>query len=288
MSQNLNSVPSFDGTNYGYWKARMRFFLKSIDVWKIVETSWIKPEETDEITVIQTSARLSNDKALYALCQALLPSEFVRISNCEIAKDAWQILETTYEGTKLVKSVKLQMLISKFEEIKMLEDETIGEFYTKISDLRNSMVSLGKQISDVKLIRKILRSLPERFRIKVTTIEESKDLKEMKIEELVGSLQTYEYSLPLVRKAKTIALKASKASKKKSIVSSDEDSDVDEDAVAMLAKNFKPFMKNNKLKKKFSDRLRKAPYTTDKEEAEKKRSEGSPVLRMFWFWAHQD
>jgi hypothetical protein len=49
------------------------------------------------------------------------------------------------------------------------------------------MVSLGKQISDVKLIQKILRSLPERFRIKVTTIEESKNLEEMKIKELVGS-----------------------------------------------------------------------------------------------------
>jgi hypothetical protein len=69
----------------------------------------------------------------------------------------------------------------------MLEDETFGEFYTKISNLRNSMVSLGKQISDVKLIQKILRSLPERFRIKVTTIEESKNLEEMKIKELVGS-----------------------------------------------------------------------------------------------------
>jgi len=162
------------------------------------------------------------------------------------------------------------MLISKFEEIKIQEEETFGEFYTKISDLRNSTVSLGKQISDVKLIRKILRSLPERFRIKVTTIEERKDLEEMKIEELVGSLQTYEYSLPPVRKGKTIALKASKASKKKSIVSSDEDSDFDEDAVAMLAKNFERFMKNKKFKKKFSDRLRKAPLTTDTEEAEKK------------------
>jgi len=188
MSQNLNSVPPFDGTNYGYWKARMSFFLKSIDVWKIIETSWIKPEETDEITITQTSARLSNDKALHALCQALSPTEFARISNCEIAKDAWQILETTYEGMKLVKSAKTQMLISKFEEIKMLEEETFREFYTKISDLKNSMVSLGKLISNVKLIQKILRSLPERFRIKVTTIEESKDLEEMKIEELVGSL----------------------------------------------------------------------------------------------------
>jgi lipoate-protein ligase A len=81
----------------------------------------------------------------------------------------------------------------------MLEDETFREFYSKMSDLRNQMVSLGKTISDVKLISKIIRYLPERFRIKVTTIEESKDLEEMKIEELVGSLQTYELSLPQLR-----------------------------------------------------------------------------------------
>jgi hypothetical protein len=183
----------------------------------------------------------------------------------------------------LIKSAKLQMLISKFEEIKMLEEETFCEFYTKVRDLRNSMVSLGKQISDIKLIRKILRSLPERFKIKVTTIEESKDLEEMKIEELVGSLQTYEYSLTPVRKAKTISLKASKASKKKSVVSSDEDSDVDEDAVAMLAKNFECFMKNNKFKKKFSDRLRKAPHTTDTEEAEKKDPRGPQCFECSGF-----
>jgi hypothetical protein len=137
----------------------MHFFLKSIDVCKTVETGWIKPEDTNELTITQTSTRFSNDKALHALCQALSPSEFPRISSCEIAKDAWQILETTYEGTKLVKSVKLQMLISKFEEVKMLEEETFREIYTKISDLRNLMVSLGKSISDVKLIRKIIRSL---------------------------------------------------------------------------------------------------------------------------------
>jgi hypothetical protein len=163
------------------------------------------------------------------------------------------------------------MLISKFEEIKMLEEETFREFYTKISNLRNSMVSLGKSMSDVKLIRKILRSLPERFRIKVTTIEERKDLEEMKIEELIGSLQTYEYSLSLVRKAKTISLKASK---KKTRVSFDEDSGINEDVVVMLAKNFERFMKNNKFKKRFSDRLQKAPQTAGPEEAKKNDSRG--------------
>jgi hypothetical protein len=111
----------------------------------------------------------------------------------------------------LIKSAKLQMLISRFEEIKILDNETFGEFYTRINYLRNSMVSPGKRVSDVKLIKKILRSLPERFRIKVTTIEESKDLDSMKIEELVGSLQTYEYSLPLVKKAKGMSFKATKS-----------------------------------------------------------------------------
>jgi len=126
MSQTLNFVPAFNVTNYGYWKARMHFFLKSIDCWSIVKTGWTKPEDATLELVPQKNARLSNDKALHALCQALSPSEFIKISNYESAKEAWQILETTYEGTKVVKSAKLQMLISKFEEIKMLEDETFG------------------------------------------------------------------------------------------------------------------------------------------------------------------
>jgi hypothetical protein len=61
--------------NYGYWKACMRFFLKSIDCWSIVETGWTKPENSTLEIVPQKNARLSNDKALHALCQALYPSK---------------------------------------------------------------------------------------------------------------------------------------------------------------------------------------------------------------------
>jgi len=72
----------------------------------------------------------------------------------------------------------------------------------------------------------------------------------------VGSLQTYELYLPPVKKVKTISLKASK---KNARVSSEEDSDNEEDVVAMLAKNFGRLMKNDKFKKKFSERLKKDP-----------------------------
>jgi hypothetical protein len=90
--------------------------------------------------------------------------------------------------------------------------------------------------------------LLERFRIKVTTIEENKDLEEMKIEEVVGSLQTYELSLPPVKKLKTIALKASK---KKVEASSEDDSEEEEKAVAMLAKNFRRLIRDDDSKRRF-------------------------------------
>jgi hypothetical protein len=89
MSQTLNTVPAFDGANYDYWKARMRFFLKSIYCWSIVETGWTKPVDAALELVPQKNVRLSNDKALHALCQALSPSEFTEISNCESAQEAW-------------------------------------------------------------------------------------------------------------------------------------------------------------------------------------------------------
>jgi hypothetical protein len=256
-------------------KTHMRFFLKCIDCWQIIESGWSKLNDATLELIPTRNARLANDKALHDHFQALSPSEFAKISNCEVTQEAWKILETTYEGTKLVKFAKLQILISRFEEIKMLEDETFREFYTKMRDLRNSMVSLGKTFLDVKFIQKIIRSLPEGFRIKVTTIEESKDLKEMKIEELVGSLQTYELSLPPVKKVKTIALKASK---KKARVSSEEDSDNEEDDVAMLAKIFGRLIRNDKFKMKFSKRLKKAPKESEPEEAKKKDPRGPNVL----------
>jgi hypothetical protein len=129
------------------------------------------------------------------------------------------------------------------------------------------MVSLGKPVSDVKLIRKTLRSLPKRFRTKVTTIEESKDLEQMKIEELVGSLQTYELSLPPVKKLKTISLKASK---KKVETTSEDDSEEEEKAVAMLAKNFRRLMRDDRFNRKFSEKMKNAPREAEPEEAEKK------------------
>ena len=106
-----------------------------------------------------------------------------------------------------MKDTKLQMLITRFEELKMSKDESSDSFYGKLNEVVIGKMNLGEKTEDSKVVRKILRSLLESFRAKVTTIEESKDLDEIKVQELIGSFQTYELSLPSQRKSKSLTLK---------------------------------------------------------------------------------
>ena len=182
----------------------------SIDesIWDAVDVGWTRLEAVKSIGDNATLAVANaNSKALNAIFCGVSLDEFHKISHISIAKEAWQILETIYEGTKKVEDTKLQMLTTRFEELKMSEDESFDSFYSKLNEVVIGKFNLGEKKEDSKIVRKILRSLPERFRAKVTTIEESKDLDDIKVQELIGSLQTYELSLTSQRKSKSLALK---------------------------------------------------------------------------------
>ena len=70
----------------------------------------------------------------------------------------------------------------------MEEDESFDEFNTKLKDIVNSTFNLGETILELKIVRKVLRSLPKRFHAKITIIEESKDIDKIPLTELVGNL----------------------------------------------------------------------------------------------------
>ena len=143
-----------------------------------------------------------NSKALNALFSAVINEEFKKISSTETTtKEVWTILQTTYEGTKALKDLKFQRLTTKFEEIKMEEDESFDEFYAKLKDIVNSAFNLGETIPEPKIVRKVLRFLPERFYAKITAIEESKDIDNIPLAELVGNLQTYKLGLTRIGKS---------------------------------------------------------------------------------------
>ena len=150
----------------------------------------------------------------------------------------------------------------------MNKDESVDFFYSKLNKVVIDKFNFGKKIEDLKVVRKILRSLPESFRTKVIAIEESKDLDEIKVQELIGSLQTYEFSLPNQRKSKSLALKTINE-RVEAHDSSDED--VVEKDVAYLAKNFRKFLKF-KTNGKFGD---KGKFTSSgKEKKYFKKKEG--------------
>lgn len=190
----VNRPPLLDGTNYDYWKSRTSAYLKSIDskTWKAVMKGWehpvvldkdgnkttvLKPE--DDWTLPEDELALANSKALNALFNGVDKNMFRLIKKCDFAKHAWDILKTAHEGTSKVKSSRIQLLTTKFESLRMQEDETIQDYYMNVLDIANSFDSLGEKLSDEKLVRKILRSLPKRFDMKVTAIEEAQDVSNM-------------------------------------------------------------------------------------------------------------
>ena len=152
-----------------------------------------------------------NSRALNALFNAVTNEEFKKISSTETAKEAWTILQITYEGTNFVKGSKLQRITTSFKEIKIEEDETFDEFYAKLKDIMNSAFNLGDHIPEPKIVRKVLRSLPKRIHYKITVIEESRDIDTIPLRELISNLQTYELGLTRLgkgTKSKNMALKA--------------------------------------------------------------------------------
>ena len=73
----------------------------------------------------------------------------------------------------------------------MSNDESFDEFFAKLNDIVNSAYNLSEIYNQPKIVRKILRSLTENFRPKVTAITESKDVDFIPVDELVGSFQSY-------------------------------------------------------------------------------------------------
>ena len=123
-----------------------------------------------------------------ALFSAVTNEKFKKIPSTETTKEAWTILQTTFEGTKVVKDSKFQRLTTSFEEIKMEEDESFDEFHAKFKDIVNSTFNLGETIPEPKIVGEVLRSLPERFHAKITAIEESKDIDKIPLTEMVVNL----------------------------------------------------------------------------------------------------
>ncbi|KAL6336581.1 hypothetical protein AAG906_025136 [Vitis piasezkii] len=202
-------APFFTGTDYPYWKARMTWFLQStdLDVWDVIEDGPTFPTKLVDGVLVPKPKKEWNEldrrnfqlnaKAVFTLQCAMDRNEYNRICQCKSAKEIWRLLEITHEGTNQVKDerVKINILVHNYELFSMKETETIVEMITRFTEIVNGLEALGRVINESEKVMKILRSLPSKWHTKVTAIQEAKDLTKLPMEELLGSLMTYEISL---------------------------------------------------------------------------------------------
>ncbi|XP_074356233.1 uncharacterized protein LOC141695929 [Apium graveolens] len=157
-------MPKFTKDNYENWCIPMKAILGANDVSELVEKGLMVPE--DEANLNQ-------------------------VASATTSKKVWDILNSSFSGDAKVKRVRLQTLRGEFEALRMKESESISDYFLRVLTIVNQMKSNGEEVSDVRVIEKILRSLVSKFDYKVVAIKDAKDIDEMTIDELMGSLQAH-------------------------------------------------------------------------------------------------
>ena len=241
-----------DGSNYRLWKSRMRSIIRGIDAmaWKSVTTGWSEPKAKDENGVesnkeeelwTETELKMAklNSRALSAIQTSVTKKHIELIQGCETAKEAWEILQTHFEGTSKVKSSRLDYLASKFENLKMGESESVEEFSSQLSGIAQESLVLGKKYKDKKLFKKFLRCLPSRYTAYKETMSVSLNTDEISFDEIVGMLRAHEMEIDGGKKGKGVAL-----------VSQDsDDKENDDDPVSMLVSDLtESFVESNQVR----------------------------------------
>jgi len=191
-------ISQFNGNNYEYSSFEMKTLFCSQELWDLVENGFTESPDQAAYNVLSQAQKdlikenkKKDAKALFFIQQAMEESIFPWVAAATRSKHAWDTLQNSYQGTSKVKLVRLQMLRRDFENLKMSNSETINDFFTRA----NQINSHGDTLDDQKVVENILRSLPIRFDPIVVAIEESKDLSQVYIDSLMGSLQTHEKRL---------------------------------------------------------------------------------------------
>eukprot|EP00253_Pinus_taeda_P018707 PITA_18707 len=180
----------------------MRALFACQDLWELAEDGFEEPADENEFNRLTQaekdllkSNRKKDSKARVFLYQAVDQSVFPRIEPAKTSKEAWKTLKTAYQGMEKVKTSKLQLLRRDFENLCMKESDNIDSFFIHVIGLVTQMRTHGEVLEERRIVEKLLRVLPSKFDVIVTTIEETKDLSNVSVDELHVSLITHEQRL---------------------------------------------------------------------------------------------
>uniref|UniRef100_A0A0D2ZYW2 Retrovirus-related Pol polyprotein from transposon TNT 1-94 n=1 Tax=Brassica oleracea var. oleracea TaxID=109376 RepID=A0A0D2ZYW2_BRAOL len=135
---------------------------------------------------------MNDHKVKHYLYQAIDRVTFEQILNRSTSKIIWESMKGKFGGNARVKKSLLQKLRRDFELLEMKDDEKVEEYFTRVLAVTNQMRSNGEVLEDTKVVEKILRTLSERFMYVVVSIEESKEIERISVDELQASLVVHE------------------------------------------------------------------------------------------------
>jgi hypothetical protein len=137
----------------------------------------------------------NHHRARTILLNAISYTEYEKITNKETAKSIFDSLQMTHEGNAQVKETKALALVQKYEAFRMEEDESVETMFSRFQMLVAGLRVLNKGYSTADHVKKIIRSLPVKWRPMVTALKLAKDLNNTSLEELISSLRSHEIEL---------------------------------------------------------------------------------------------
>ncbi|GKA98908.1 retrovirus-related pol polyprotein from transposon TNT 1-94 [Tanacetum coccineum] len=225
--QSMQRPPLFESDSFIYWKNRFETYVKSkdLDLWHVITNGDFQPiiqnpeTKLDEVVPFEKQTddlkrRLAkNNEAKMVIYNALPRKEYERIFMCNTAKEIWKTLLITHQGNSQVKDNKIDLLVQQYEQFVISEDESIDSAFARFNTIITSLKALDEGQSPGKTnvitadkirvfnsvasgyssknyVRKFLRGLHPKWKAKVTTIDESKDLTSLSLDELIGNLKT--------------------------------------------------------------------------------------------------
>ncbi|KAK3001482.1 hypothetical protein RJ639_021878 [Escallonia herrerae] len=181
------AIPRFDG-HYDHWSMLMENFLRSKEYWQVVESGVKEPAKDTVMTDAQKTElegrKLKDLKAKNYLFQAIDRPISETILSKETSKHIWDSMKKKYQGSSRVKRAQLQALRRDFEVLQMKDGESITSYCARTMEISNKMRFHGEKMEDVTIVEKILRSLTTKFNYVVCSIEESKDIDTLSLDEL--------------------------------------------------------------------------------------------------------
>ncbi|KAJ8899056.1 hypothetical protein K2173_010209 [Erythroxylum novogranatense] len=165
------AIPIFDG-HYDHWSMLMENFLRSKEYWQVVQKT------------AHEALKLKDLKTKNFLLQSIDRSILETILCKDTLKQIWDSMKKKYQGNARAKRVLLQNLRSEFETLCMKSVKAVVEYFSRTMAIANRMQIHGEKLEDVTIVEKILRLLDPKYDFVACSIEESKDIDTLSINEL--------------------------------------------------------------------------------------------------------